>query len=649
MPGDGLAGAFRPAALTAATARELAARLAAAAGEHGIRPARNAPPARLDRAELAAVPAGSGLAAAVGHDGADPVVVDLVADGPHALIGGTTGSGKSELLVSWVLGMAATRSPAELTFLLIDFKGGAAFAPLGGLPHVVGILSDLDAPRTRRAIDSLRAEVLRRERVLAQRGARAIEELEPGALARLVIVVDEFAAVVGERPELHEVFADLAARGRSLGLHLVLCTQRPSGVVRDAVLANVTLRIGLRMTDRADSIALLGGDVAARLPADPRGRAVLAAPDGAREFQVAIAAPDDVARLHRSAPPGMVRPWREPLPAVIALESLLDPSSMTDSGDSADGADSERSEDGIAFGRLDLPAEQRQPIARYRPGEHGHLLALGAAGSGKSMLLRVLGVGPDAGLVPADPADAWSTVTAALGRAQVPPLLLIDDLDLLLARFDADTRPEFAELLARLLRERTGGVVVAATAQRLGGPLHDLSGLFGSRLLLRQATREEHVLAGGRGPAFDPELRPGAGQWRGATVQLAVTQRRPRIFEPPTGVVPVRPGGVLAAVSGRPRELAQRLRSAGLRVVGLDEPEIEPGRDATVVLGDPDAWQAEWAMLTRARREWPIVVERCSAAELRAVTRIREVPPPLRPGECWLVEDGGVRRASWAA
>ncbi|MFW8745594.1 FtsK/SpoIIIE domain-containing protein, partial [Mesorhizobium japonicum] len=177
------------------------------------------------------------LAAPIGRDADGPVIVDLVADGPHALVGGTTGSGKSELLVSWVLAMAHGRRPDEVAFLLVDFKGGAAFAPLAGLPHVVGILSDLDARLTRRAIESLRAELLRRERLLADAGVRSIDELPSGALARLVVVVDEFAAVVSGQPELHDVFADLAARGRSLGLHLVLCTQRPAGVVRDGVLA----------------------------------------------------------------------------------------------------------------------------------------------------------------------------------------------------------------------------------------------------------------------------------------------------------------------------------------------------------------------------------------------------------------------------
>jgi len=262
-------------ATTRASARRAAARLAEAARLAGVRPPAAGLPESVALGELLPSVAGRGLSAPLGRAPDGVVVLDLVADGPHAVVAGTTGAGKSELLVSWVLGMAAGRSPDEVSFVLVDFKGGAAFAPLAGLPHVLGTLSDLDERLARRAIESLRAEVLRRERALADAGARAIDDLPPGLLARLVVVVDEFAALVTERPELHALFADLAARGRSLGVHLVLCTQRPAGVVRDAVLANVAVRIALRVADRADSLGLIGDDAAARLPAHPRGRAVV--------------------------------------------------------------------------------------------------------------------------------------------------------------------------------------------------------------------------------------------------------------------------------------------------------------------------------------------------------------------------------------
>src|SRR5690606_38751968 len=158
------------------------------------------------------------------------------------------------------------------------------------LPHVVGIVTDLDEVAAARALRSLRAELRHRESLLAERGARSIEELADGvpALARLVIVVDEFAALTAGFPELHEVFADLAARGRSLGVHLVLCTQRPAGSVRDSVLANCTLRISLRVNNRADSIAVVGEPGAAALPRHPVGRAIIARDEGSVLVQLAV-------------------------------------------------------------------------------------------------------------------------------------------------------------------------------------------------------------------------------------------------------------------------------------------------------------------------------------------------------------------------
>ncbi|GAA2083102.1 hypothetical protein GCM10009840_19450 [Pseudolysinimonas kribbensis] len=639
--------ARRVSAVSRPAAAGAAAVLAEAAARHHLGAATRALPDRVELAELlagAGAPAPGSLTASIGRDAGGAVVVDLVADGPHALVGGTTGSGKSELLVSWVLALAHGRTPAEVTFLLVDFKGGAAFAPLAAMPHVVGILSDLDARLTRRAIESLRAELLRRERLLADVGARSIAEVAPGVLARLVVVVDEFAAVVAGQPELHEVFGDLAARGRSLGLHLILCTQRPAGVIRDGVLANVTLRVGLRMTDRADSIALLGDDGAARLPAGSRGRAVLGDDGVSRPFQVAIAGTAELEQACRAVPlrdrPAIARPWLDPLPAVVPRNSIGAATSQA-----------------IPFGVVDLPAEQRQPVAVHRPDAHGHLLVLGATGTGRTTALAVLAAAPGAIVVPRDVADAWWVLDRALrvprrGPGSERRLLVIDDLDLLLGRAGPDERHELSDLIARVLREGSAhGLGVAASVQRAAGTVQPLVGSFGARLLLRMPSREEHVLAGGIGAEFDPALPPGAGRWRGAAIQVAWPGEMPlpEAAVPELPVVAPAAGRQLAIVASRPALLLPALRAAGLRValLGAADPDEDAiGAAPDVLLGDPDAWQADWSLLGRARRELPIAVVDCSAAELRALTRARDVPPPLgsRPGECWVVDGGVVRR-----
>jgi len=655
-----------------ARAADAAMTLAAVAAERGMLASHRDIPESVRLSDVLAVGEGgsagtgagaSSLRAPVGRDAAGIVELDLVRDGPHAVVAGTTGAGKSELLVSWVLAMSARHPPSAVTFLLVDFKGGAAFAPLAGLPHVLGTVSDLDGRRSARAIDSLRAELMRRERVLYECGARSIDEVESrrheaaGAaarLARLVIVVDEFAAVVSGQPELHELFADIAGRGRSLGLHLILCTQRPSGVVRDAVLANVMLRISLRVTDRGDSLAMLGTDAATRLAPTARGRALIADGSGeVREVQLAIAGPADADALRGDGRRADGSLWCDPLPERIPLDSLID----DPLGDR---------EPGIPFGRIDLPAEQRQPIARHDPRTDGHLLVLGAARSGRTTVLRTLAegaaqTGVSRIVVPDDPAEASSLLTELLEHPQPDAaLVLFDDLDLVVGRMDPDARHELIDLLSRFVRgARRLSLVI--TAQRLTGALQGLAGLFDARLLLRQPNRDEHVLAGGDGSMFDPRLPAGAGTWTGsrgggATVQVAIGSAELPAAEL-VDLPRLRPGDerTLAIVSARPGELAPRLKASGARVIALgddpapadDELRISRGEAPVVLLGDPDAWQAEWALLNLARRELPIAVIGCSESELRAITRARDAAPPLggRPGECWWVDAGAVRRA----
>lgn len=640
-------GRLRPAALTRADAARAAAQLAQRADALGHRRRASALPASVAFGDLGGEsPVAAGLEATVGVGDSGPVRLDLVAEGPHALVAGTTGSGKSELLVSWILGMASGRSPAEVAFVLIDFKGGAAFAPLAPLPHVLATLTDLDTRLTRRAALSLRAELLHRERVLAEHAARAIDELAPGVLPRLVIVVDEFAAMVADAPDLHDLFADLAARGRSLGMHLVLCTQRPAGVVRDAVLANVGLRVALRVTDRADSLAITGSDAAARLPAEPRGRAVVLAGGTERTIQVALAAPSDVARIASGTPAdARRRPWCDPLPADLRLASLPGVAG------------------GVPFGLADRPAEQSQPVAVYEPAVHGHLLVLGGPGAGLTTAATVIAVsarraGMPVHVLSADPADAWGQLSRLQQAPPAGSLLIADDLDALLARVGADHQHEFAERVAALLRGSAArSVAVVVTARRLAAPLAGWTSLFGSRLVLRQASREDHALAGGASEAYDPRAIPGRGTWRGDEVQVAreLDARLPAPEVPVLPVVDLSAAQVLALVTPRPRTLVERLRGTGAHVVVLGADRVPDSGELrvltaagpTVIIGDADAWQADWTLLTTARREWPILLAGCTVADHRALLRHRDPPPPLGdgPGECWLASLDGTARA----
>ncbi len=252
-------------------------------------------PQAVSLAELLPSPDGHGVATVwgggdrrslhcpLGVDERGPVGIDLVKDGPHALVAGTTGAGKSELLRTLVASAALESGPELLSFLLIDFKGGGAFDAVQGLPHVAAVVTDLDAGEAGRALRSLRAELRSREHRLRAAGVSDVADLPLGSgepMPRLVVMVDEFAVLADELPDFLDGLVDIARLGRSLGVHLVLATQRPAGVVTGQIRANTNLRICLRVQDAADSTDVLGRADAANLPRIP-GRALMQRGDGA--------------------------------------------------------------------------------------------------------------------------------------------------------------------------------------------------------------------------------------------------------------------------------------------------------------------------------------------------------------------------------
>ncbi len=211
----------------------------------------------------------------IGVTAQGPWVLDLAADGPHVLVAGTTGSGKSELLRTLVVSLSIHHRPEDLSFVLVDYKGGAAFRDCERLPHTAGVITDLDEHLAQRALTSLRAELKRRERLFASVGATDFASYQRHsavnpALPRLVVVIDEFRALAEELPEFVDGIVSIAALGRSLGLHVVLATQRPAGVVTADIKANVNLRIALRVRDSTDSQDVLDSPAAATVdPAVP--------------------------------------------------------------------------------------------------------------------------------------------------------------------------------------------------------------------------------------------------------------------------------------------------------------------------------------------------------------------------------------------
>ncbi|OAZ43047.1 hypothetical protein A9Z40_14405 [Microbacterium arborescens] len=574
-------------------------------------------------------PGGAGITAVLGAGRGGPVIVDLVDDGPHAVVVGATGSGKSELLVTWIASLARASPPSRVNFLLIDFKGGRAFDALTSLPHVAGVVTDLDDRNAVRAIESLAAEVRRRERVLAELGARDIAEASD-ALPRLVVVVDEYAALTAAHPAMHDVFADIAARGRALGMHLVLATQRAAGY-REAVLANAPLRIALRVADGAESRAVLGSAEAAALPGGraDRGAALVKRPADAQPhlLRVSLCPPEaiaDIARAAAGATPAR-RPWLPPLPAHIALAEV-------------------RREGALVLGVADEPAEQRRRVV-VLDGRAPGAGVLGRAGSGRTTLLRTIAAQVPADRlcwVPGDLEAAWDVVTA-LDDVPEGWVVVVDDLDRLLAALPDDYSAAAAAILERVARDaRARGIQFICAAQRITGAVGRIIDLLPDRAVLTAVSRSEHVSFGGDPSHHDPSAPAGRGRWGGALVQFAdpgdVPPPRgeaalPGVFEPSFATAFVAPP------TGATQAVLDHWRSRGLEVTSVEQTtSLRPGR---VVWGTPEAWIGRWrGAAAGAQTRVQLVVDAACGSELRLVTGSRRLPPYAVPGRgrAWVID-----------
>ena len=214
--------------------------------------------------------------------------IGLSEHGPHWLLGGTTGAGKSQLLRSLVLSATLRYPPERLGLILVDFKGSAGLGPLAQLPHALSVLSNFDVSAVERALEFLRADIHRREVDLQALGVNSYRDYLASCQAagttprypELLIVVDEFRMLIDSMPDAMAELMRIATIGRSLGLHLVLATQRPQGAISQDIRANIATSICLRVASAQDSYNLLEHESAAYISAAHPGAGYVRLPDG---------------------------------------------------------------------------------------------------------------------------------------------------------------------------------------------------------------------------------------------------------------------------------------------------------------------------------------------------------------------------------
>lgn len=359
--------------------------------------------------------------------------------GPHGLVAGTTGSGKSEILQTYIASLAINYHPYDLGIIIIDYKGGGMANQFRNLPHLIGTITNLDGNQIDRALISIKSELKRRQRMFAENNVNHIDSYiklfkngtakEP--IPHLIIIADEFAELKSDQPDFMSELVSAARIGRSLGVHLILATQKPSGVVDDQIWSNSKFKLCLKVQNTEDSNEMIKSPLAANI-VEP-GRAYFqvgnneifelfqSAWSGAKKYdnddvtkkeleisevlidgnrKIVYSSKDDtknkdgktqldaiIDKIKEVAIENHIKklqgPWLPPLEDIIYLDDIIGEFNL-------DKWEEDKKYIDPCIGKIDNPEKQTQTDLSVNFSENGHLLIIGSPGVGKTTLLQTI-------------------------------------------------------------------------------------------------------------------------------------------------------------------------------------------------------------------------------------------------------------------